>query len=242
MKTEKITLTAPIKKLIISFLKRQKNADLLTTYLHYIENKYNIHPVIFLKEKTIFRSTDELVERLEKQGKLWREAEIKIQVGQKSVNENTKRIYICPFSGKVFGDNTHPNPLDAIYDWVAKCPDNKERVGGLPVKKFFVSEDPEVIQNYIEKRKEPIKKIVFSSAISGKLFNSKKSVIEDFKKNHLKPVSLYEVPTQNRFQIEEEFMSFIQEQIDESNISAFVEALNQDKDLAPYTEHWFEEE
>jgi len=142
----------------------------------------------------------------------------------------------------VFGDNTHPNPLDAIYDWVSRCPENTERNGGLPYKKFFVSEATEVIQNYIEKRKEPIKKIVFSSVISGKLYNSKKAVIDDFCKNHLKTLSLLEVPTQNRFQIEEKFMEFIQEQIEESNLAAFVEAMNQDQELAHFTEHWFEEE
>jgi len=242
MKTEKMHINKEQKKLLISYLSKHKGADLLTTYLLYIESKFQIHPVLFFKEKRIYRSEEELIALLEQQGKLWRETEIKIQVGQKAVNDLTKRIYICPFSGKVFGDNTHPNPLDAIYDWVAKCPENTERVGGLPVKKFFVSEDPEVIQNYIEKRKEPIKKIVFSSVISGKLYNSKKSVIDDFCKNHLKPLTLVEVPTQNRFQIEDKFMAFIQDQIDDSNISAFVEALNQDEELAPFTEHWFEEE
>lgn len=242
MKTEKINITKELKKFLISFLTKHKKADLLTTYLFYVEKKFDIHPVIFLKEKKIYRGEEELIDTLEKQGKLWRETEIKIQVGQRSVNEQTQRIYICPYSGKVFGDNTHPNPLDAIYDWVSRCAENTERKGGLPAKKFFVSEDPEVIQNYIEKRKEPITKLVFSSVISGKLFNSRKSVIDDFCKNHLKPISLVDVPTQNKFQIEENFMNFIQEQIDESNMSAFVEALTQDEELVSFTEHWFEEE
>ena len=46
----------------------------------------------------------------------------------------------------------------------------------------IISEDPEVIKNYIKRRKEPIKKVVYSSAITGKLFNTKGAVIEDFKK------------------------------------------------------------
>ena len=74
------------------------------------------------------------------------DTEIKIGQDTRSVNEQTKKIYICPFSGKVFGDNTHPNPQDAIYDWVSTCAENNERVGGLRVKRFFVSEDPEMIQ------------------------------------------------------------------------------------------------
>ncbi|MBI5274808.1 MAG: DUF2709 domain-containing protein [Chlamydiales bacterium] len=242
MKTEKINITKDLKKSLISFLTKHKTADLLTTYLFYVEKKFEVHPVVFLKEKKIYRSEEELVDTLEKQGKLWRETEIKIMVGQRSVNEHTKRIYICPYSGKVFGDNTHPNPLDAIYDWVSRCAENTERKGGLPAKKFLVSEDPEVIHNYIEKRKEPITKLVFSSVISGKLFNSRKSVIDDFCKNHLKPISLMDVPTQNKFQIEDDFMNFIQEQIDESNMSAFVEAMSQEDELTSFTEHWFEEE
>ena len=50
---------------------------------------------------------EELIQLLEKQGKLWRETEIKIQIGEPQVNEATKKIYICPFSGKVFGLDGH---------------------------------------------------------------------------------------------------------------------------------------
>src|SRR5580700_10461132 len=196
-------ISETIKNELLKFLKKNKKADLITTYLFFLEKKFNIDPVLFIRDKMIFQSQDDLVKKLESQGKLWRETEIKIQYGQQSVNEQTKKIYICPFTGKVFGDNTHPNPQDAIYDWVGKCPENKERVGGLKAKRFFVSEDPDVIKNYIVKRKEPITKIVFSSVVTGKLFNSKHAVIEDFIKNQLKPLELVEVPNQNRYQIEE---------------------------------------
>ena len=150
------------------------------------------------------------------------------------MNELTQKIYICPFTGKVFGDNTHPNPQDAIYDWVSKCPENTERANGLRVKRFFVSEDPEVIKNYIIKRKDPITKIVFSSAVTGKLFNTKQAVIEDFLKNQLKALELIEVPNQNRYQIEEKFLAFIQTQLDDSRISAFVETVYDIKEFAPF--------
>ena len=189
----------------------------------------------------IFQSQEELVKKLESQGKLWRETEIKIQYGQQSVNEQTKKIYICPFTGKVFGDNTHPNPQDAIYDWVSKCPENKERVGGLKAKRFFVSEDADVIKNYIIKRKEPITKIVYSSAVTGKLFNSKEAVMDDFIKNQLKPIPLEEVPNQNRFQIEETFLAFIQKQLEESKINSFVESLSQHEEFSSYIDQWLEE-
>ena len=237
-----LVITETLKDELLKFLKKNKKPDLITTYLFYLEKKFNISPVLFLRDKTIFQSQQEIIDNLETQGKLWRETEIKIQQGQQSVNELTKKIYICPFTGKVFADNTHPNPQDAIYDWVSKCPENTERVGGLKAKRFFVSEDPEVIKNYIVKRKEPITKIVFSSVVTGKLFNSKNAVVDDFIKNQLKPIPLEEVPNQNRFQIEEKFLAFIQKQLEEVRINAFVEALSRVEDIAPFLDQWLEEE
>ncbi len=153
----------------------------------------------------------------------------------------TQKIYICPFSGKVFGDNTDPNPQDAIYNWVSNGPENKERIDGMKVKRFFVSEDPEVIKNYIQKRREPITKIVFSSGVTGKLFNSKKAVIDDFEKNQLKAIGLVDVPGQKRFTIEEHFLSFIQEQLDDSKISGFVDEMSKHDAFKTHVERWSEE-
>ena len=236
-----VVISDNLKEEVLKFLKKTKKADLITTYLYFLEKKFNIKPVLFAREKTIYQSQEDLIGRLEKESKLWRETEIKIQMGQQSVNDQTQKIYICPFTGKVFADNTHPNPQDAIYDWVSKCPENTERAGGLRVKRFFVSEDPEVIKNYIVKRKEPITKIVFSSVVTGKLFNSKQAVIEDFTKNQLKPLELVEVPNQNRYQIEEHFLAFIQAQLDESKISSFVEAASKIDEFAPYMDQWLED-
>ncbi len=235
-------VTETLKEELNKFLRKNKKADLITTYLFFLEKKTNIKPVLFIREKKIYQSQDELLKNLEAQGKLWRETEIKIQIGQQGVNGETKKIYICPFTGKVFGDNTHPNPQDAIYDWVSRCPENTERSGGLKVKRFYVSEDPEVIKNYIIKTKEPITKVVFSSFVTGKLFNSKASIIDDFLQNQLKPLTLAEVPSQNRFQIEEKFLQFIQDQLDENKIAAFVEALSDFKEFSSYVEHWMEED
>lgn len=234
-------ITPSLKDLLTDYLKKHKKADLLTTYFFFLEKKYNIQPVLFIREKTIFQSKSELLRRLEDEGKLWRETEIKIQVGTQSVNEATKKIYICPFTGKVFGDNTHPNPQDAIYDWVSKCPENTERVDGMKVKRFFVSEDPEVIKNYIQKRREPITKIVFSSGVTGKLFNSKKAVLDDFEKNQLKSMELVDVPSQNRYKIEDSFLAFIQEQLDDGRISAFVDAMSEYNEFETHVARWVEE-
>ncbi|MDE3045100.1 MAG: DUF2709 domain-containing protein [Verrucomicrobiota bacterium] len=240
--TTTLTVTTEQKNELLKFLKKNKNTDLVTIYLTFVEEKYKLKPVLFPREKMIYQSLEDLIKRLESQGKLWRETEITIQFGQQSVNEETKKIYICPFTGKVFGDNTHPNPQDAIYDWVSKCPENKERVGGLPVKRFFVSEDPEVIRNYMSERKASMKKVVYSSVITGKLFNSKQAIFEDFKKNHIKFLTLFEVQNQNRFQIEEHFLAFIQKHLTEEKIAEFVEALSEHTEFASYLEKWVESE
>jgi hypothetical protein len=235
-----LSITEEQKNTLLHFLKKNKGADLVTAYLHFVEEKFDLHPVLFPKQKMIYQDLGELIKKLEAAGKLWRETEIIIQFGQESVNEQTKKIFICPFTGKVFGDNTHPNPQDAIYDWVSKCPENKERVGGLPAKRFFVSEDPEVIKNYITPRKASLKKVVYSSAITGRLFNSRAAVIEDFKKNHIKPLTLLEVQNQNRFEIEEQFLAFIQKHLTEEKISQFVDALSHHSEFEPYLEKWVE--
>lgn len=240
--TTALSISQEQKNELLKFLKKNRSADLVTIYLLFVEEKYKLKPVLFPRDKTIYQSIDDLIRKLEAEGKLWRETEITIQFGQQSVNEETKKIYICPFTGKVFGDNTHPNPQDAIYDWVSKCPENKERVGGLPAKRFFVSEDPEVIKNYISNRKASIKKVVYSSAVTGKLFNSKAAVIEDFKKNHVKPLTLFEVQNQNRYEIEEGFLSFIQKHLSEDKIAQFVEALVEHPEFGPYLEKWVENE
>jgi hypothetical protein len=235
-------ISETLKDELLKFLKKNKKVDLITAYLFFLEKKFQISPVLFIRDKMIFQSEENLVKKLEEEGKLWRETEIKIQYGQQSVNESTKKVYICPFTGKVFGDNTHPNPQDAIYDWVSKCPENTERIGGLKAKRFFVSEDPEVIKNYVIKRKEPITKIVYSSAVTGKLFNSKQAVLDDFSKNQLKPLPLEEVPSQNRFQIEEHFLAFIQKQLEESKINAFVESLSGHEEFSSYIDQWLVED
>ena len=234
-------ITKNLKDILNEFLKKNKKSDLLTTYFFFLEKKYHIEPVVYLKEKTIYQSQAEVLKKAESAGKVWRETEIKMQVGPPTVNALTKKVYICPFTGKVFGDNTHPNPQDAIYDWVSKCPENKERLDGVKVKRFFVSEDPEIIKNYIQKRKEPISKVVFSSGTTGKLFNSKEAVIEDFKSNQLKPIDFLLVPSQNRFQIEPQFMEFIQEQLDDTKISAFVDAMSEYDEFESHVERWIKE-
>lgn len=236
-----IAISEGVKKAIQQFLSETPDAELVNTYLFFIQKKFNLQPVLFPKEKLIYQSAEDAVRTVESEGKLWSETEIKIGFSKQSVNEQTKKIYICPFTGKVFGDNTHPNPQDAIYDWVSKCPENTERVGGLRVKRFFVSEDPAVIENYIQKSvpsKKPITKVVYSSVLSGKLFNSKEAVVEDFRKNYLRSLTLMEVQNQNKFQIEEKFLAFIQGQLVEDKVAAFVESLAESPEFGSHIERW----
>lgn len=233
-----LVISPSLQKQILKFIQDNRKVDLVTVYLFFLEKQYKLKPVLFPKEKTIYMSLDGLIEKLEKEDALYRETEIHIQFGQESVNEYTTKIYICPFTGKVFGNNTHANPQDAIYEWVSKCPENVERVGGLRAKRFFVSEDPAIIQNYIQKRKEPIKKVVFSSVITGKLFNTKEAVIEDFKENHVKAMTLQLVQNQNRFAIEEKFLAFLQEHLTEDMITSFVDALAKIPEFEPHLNKW----
>lgn len=239
----KLAIEGALRESLEEFLKESGEPELVTTYSHYLEQRYGTEPVLSPRNKTIYLSADHVVEELEKENKLWHEAKITVHFGEESVNEQTKRIYICPFTGKVFGDNTHPNPQDAIYDWVSKCPENTEREHGLRVKRFYVSEDPEVITGYIDRDKpqEPLTKVAYSSVVSGKLFNSKKGVIDDFKANYLKRMTLFEVQNQNRFKIDERLLAFLQEHLTEEKIGAFVESLAEHKEFLPYVEQWVEE-
>lgn len=237
-----MAISKELKRDLFNFLKKSSSPELLSAYLHYLERKFHLRPVVFIRDKIIFQSAEDAVRKLEQDGKIWREAEIKVGYGPPTVNEQTKKIYICPFTGKTFADNTHPNPQDAIYDWVSKCPENNERIGGVRAKRFFVSDDPEVIKNYIQPRKEPVTKTVYSSSLTGKLYNSKEAIIQEFKQSYLKSMTLVEVQNQNRFQLEESFLLFIQSHLQEDKISSFVEELAEDEAFHPYVTQWVETE
>lgn len=238
----KMAISESLKTELKEFLASQSSADLLSVYLFFLEKKYDLHPVVFVRDKTIYPNAEDAVKKLTEKGGLWHKTEIKVGYGPPTINAETKKIYICPFTGKVFGDNTHPNPQDAIYDWVTNCPENTERIGGVKAKRFFISDDPEIIKNYIKPQKQPLSKVVYSSAVTGKLFNSQAAVIADFKKNYLKPMTLLEVQTQKKFQLQEQFLELLQEQLLEEKIAAFVEMLAQYEEFHPYISQWVEEE
>ena len=53
------------------FLDENRPAELVNTYLSFIENKLRLEPVLFPKEKIIYQSTADAIDKLEKEGKLW---------------------------------------------------------------------------------------------------------------------------------------------------------------------------
>lgn len=236
-----LIINEELKKDLQDFFKHERKPELISTYLHFIAKRDELSPVVVPSKKMIFQNLEKAIEILGSRGDLWRETTIRVGQQEALVNEHTRRIYICPFTGKVFADNTHPNPQDAIYDWVSKCPENTERKDGLKVKRFFISEDPEVIKNYIEKRKEPIVKTVYSSAITGSLFNSKEAVVDDFRRHHVKPIGIREILNQNRFELEESFLKLIQSELAEDNLADFVEAISQHEEFTSHVERWLEE-
>lgn len=237
----KEVISESLRKDFLGYLKRKRKLDLISNYLYFVSKKYDIHPIVSPKHRMIFRNLEEALEILESEGKIWRETQVRIGDEQAHVNEQTKKIYICPFSGKVFADNTHPNPQDAIYDWVAHSPLNKERKDGLVVKRFFVSEDPEMIKNYIVKTEEPITKTVFSSVLTGALYNSKEVILEEFKKDFIKPIHLEEIQNQNRYELEDKFLHFVQDELAEEKVTQFIEALSEYIEFLPYIQLWLED-
>jgi protein involved in ribonucleotide reduction len=83
--------------------------------------------------------------------------------------------------------------------------------------------------------------MVYTSVSTGKLFHSREGVVEDFCENQIKSIPMRDVTTQNRFEIQEEFLAFIQTHLEESKIAAFVEALSQYEPFAKHVERWMEE-
>jgi len=99
-----------------------------------------------------------------------------------------------------------------------------------------------VIKNYIQPPKKTISKTVFSSAVTGKLYNTKEAVIEDFRARYLKSMTLVEVQNQNRFQLEDSFLNLIQNHLQEEKIATFVETLAEDATFHRYVTKWVEAE
>ena len=51
--TSTLAITSEQKSELLKFLKKNKNVDLVTIYLAYVEEKHHLKPVLFPREKTI---------------------------------------------------------------------------------------------------------------------------------------------------------------------------------------------
>ena len=76
-----LVITESLKDELDAFLQKNKKTDLITAYLFFLGKKFNISPVLYIRDKTIYQGKEDLLKNLEEQGKLWRETEIKIQTG-----------------------------------------------------------------------------------------------------------------------------------------------------------------
>lgn len=223
-----------------TYLKKNKTADLLTAYLYWVQHTLHLAPVAYINNKMIYATEAAAVDALEKEGKLWREATITITFGKDRVNDQTTKVFICPHTGHAFGNNTSANPQDEIYDWVARH--RPADVSPADPIHFLVSEDPDVIRSYITHERTTRTKTVFSSFVSGKLFDNKKNVLKDFVKNYLKPISLVETQRQNRFEIAPDLLEMLQEQLKEQHIANFIEQLSVVDFFQPHIQRWLEDE
>ena len=236
----KLKFTKKTISSLLVFLNKNKKTDVVSAYIKYLELNFNVMPIIYLPKKTIYMDLDECVDELKSNDELYRKTELKVSYDKSAVNDDTTKVYICPFSGKVFGNNTHPNPQDAIYQWVSQCPDNNEYVDGMKAKRFFISEDPKIIKGYINKSEKTITKTVFASKVNGKLFNSIEKLESETTKQYCKHFTLLETYNQNKFELSDEVVSFFQKYIDEDLINEFVDELRLVEGYAPFITKWEE--
>ena len=53
-------------------------------------------------------------------------------------------------------------------------------------------------------------------------------------------MSLVDVANQNKFNLEDHLLNFIQDHMDESKVSSFVEAMNKEEEFAEFVNQWME--
>lgn len=231
--TTQFTISPEHRNELLKFLKKHPNADAVEGYCAHIEQKLKLKPMACPREKVIGKSLDDLIQFLDSQGKISRETEHTFHHGKQTVNVSTVKVYICPFCHIGIGNNMDAFPADRMYDHVSKCSKNTTLGDGVPLKSFSVSEDPEMIAEFITERKASVKKIVHT--VGSKVYSSKEAVLEDFKKNQIKPMTFYEVVLNPReFEIEKRLSAVIEEYVNEEKIIAFLETLSKHPEFEPY--------
>ena len=91
----KLKFTKKIISTLLVFLTKNKRADLITTYIKYLEETYKILPIIFLPKKTIFMNVDECLNILKESDELYRKTELKVSYDKSAVNDKPQKyIYV----------------------------------------------------------------------------------------------------------------------------------------------------
>jgi hypothetical protein len=226
---------------LLNFLKKTRNVDAVTAYCAYIEEKYRLKLVSFPRGKKMSFSMDSLVQELDSEGKLCVEKEIVRRYGRLVADNLTTKLYLCPFCDWAIGDNVDQFAGDKIVEHVAICSKNNEIEGGLKSKRFLISTDPKEIKKRSEDPKAISKKMVFTSNFSSKAFSSKKEVVEDFKKNFVRPITLKEVVYADEdVELDEKLLNFKEEHVTGEVIERFLHSLESLDEFKPYLKKWVE--
>lgn len=86
-----ITITETLKDELIKFLKKNKKADLITTYLFFLEKKFNIDPVLFIRDKMIFQSQEDLI-KTKRKGNCGGKQRLKSNTASKALMSKRKKF------------------------------------------------------------------------------------------------------------------------------------------------------
>ena len=225
-------------------IKAKKNPSCGTAYMYYLKNILKISPVVYMPSKTIYESIQHCIEHLSDKNEIYRETSIKICYQASAVNNETTKIYICPYSGKIFGNNTHENPQDAIYDWVSRCPENKDYINGIKSKKFFISEDPKTISQYINKNEKTIEKKVYApfhnkGILKDKVYNTISSLEKDIANKCFKSISIQDCDDESRYIISD---GLTNNYLNDDTFTEFYNILSNREEFDYFTHLWSQEE
>ena len=57
----KLTIPGRVQESLRQFLSQKKRPELIATYLQYVEQLLNLEPVLFVKDKLVFKSKEDAV-------------------------------------------------------------------------------------------------------------------------------------------------------------------------------------
>ena len=65
----KLLVAKEFQQSLIDFLKSTKHPELISTYLFFVEQKFELQPVLFIRDKLIYQSETDAIRALEKEDK-----------------------------------------------------------------------------------------------------------------------------------------------------------------------------